>query len=68
MPDPQRRGSGDLLVQVTIEVPKKLSERQEELLRELAEVDHANVSPHRKSFFEKLRNYFTSPDEAKKDA
>lgn len=58
MPDPRGRGKGDLLVQVHIEAPKVLSPRHEEVLRELAEIEHANVSPHRKSFFEKLREYF----------
>ena len=58
MPSPRSRDVGDLLVQVNIEVPKVLSERQEELLRELAEQEHANVSPHRKSFFDKVRQYF----------
>jgi molecular chaperone DnaJ len=38
---------------------RKLSARQEELLRELAETEHTDVSPHRKSFLEKLRDYFT---------
>ena len=60
---PARRGKGDLLVQVNIEVPKSLTPRQEELLRELAEEEHTNVTPHRKSFFEKLREYFV-PEEA----
>lgn len=60
MPDPRGRGKGDLLVQVHIEVPNVLSPRHEEVLRELAEMEHANVSPHRKSFFEKLREYFIS--------
>ena len=41
-----------------IEVPKSLSPRQDELLRQLAEQEHVEVSPHRKSFFEKLREYF----------
>ena len=58
MPSPRGRDVGDLLVQVNIEVPKVLSQRQEELLRELAEQEHADVSPHRKSFFEKVREYF----------
>lgn len=59
MPDPHGRSrKGDLLVQVNIEVPKRLSDREEELLRELAEMEKANVSPHRKSFFEKVRDYF----------
>ncbi len=57
MPNPRGREVGDLLVQVNIEVPKTLSPRQEELLRELAEQEHANVSPHRQSFFEKVRKY-----------
>lgn len=60
MPDPRGGGKGDLLVQMFIEVPKKLTSRQEELLRELAELEHANVTPHRKSFLEKIRDYFTS--------
>lgn len=64
MKDPHgRRGPGDLLVQVSIDVPKKLSAREEELLRELAEVGHTNVSPHRKTFFEKLRDYFVPSEE-----
>jgi molecular chaperone DnaJ len=58
MPSPRGRGVGDLLVQVNIEVPKTLGPRQEELLRQLAEQEHAEVSPHRKSFFEKVREYF----------
>ena len=51
---------GDLLVQVFIEVPKKLTSEQERLLRELADVDHESVLPHRKSFLEKLRTFFDS--------
>lgn len=62
MPDPRHRGKGDLLVQINIDVPKSLSPREEELLRELASEEKANVSPHRKSFFEKLKDYFV-PEE-----
>jgi molecular chaperone DnaJ len=58
MPSPRGRGVGDLLVQVNIEVPKVLGPRQEELLRQLAEQEHVDVSPHRKSFFDKVREYF----------
>lgn len=49
---------GDLIVEVVIEVPKKLSESQAKLLRELAELDHESVLPAHKSFFEKLKNFF----------
>jgi molecular chaperone DnaJ len=58
MRNPRGRDVGDLLVQVNIEVPKTISPRQEELLRELADEEHTNVSPHRKSFFDKVRDFF----------
>ena len=63
MPNPHGGRPGDLYVQVQVEVPKKVSGRQEELLRELAELEHRDVSPHRKSFFEKLKEYFVPEDE-----
>ena len=63
MPDPRRRGLGDLLVQVVIEVPKKLSKEEQTLLRELAELEHRHVAPERKGFFEKLKEYFTAKEE-----
>ncbi|MBN1851079.1 MAG: molecular chaperone DnaJ [Pirellulales bacterium] len=62
MPDPRRQGLGDLLVQVTIEVPKTLSEEEEQLLRNLAQLENKNVAPHRKSFFERLKEYFTGDE------
>jgi molecular chaperone DnaJ len=60
MPDVRGRGQGDLLVQVVVETPRHLTKRQEELFRELAEIDKKNVSPQRKSFFDKLRGLFAS--------
>ena len=69
MPDPHGGGRGDLLVQAFIEVPKRLSVEQETLLRELAELERSQVTPQRKSFMEKLRDYFSPQDEqvAKED-
>lgn len=63
MPDPRTHGLGDLLVQVTIEVPKKFAPEEEKLLRELAELEHKNVAPKRKSFFKQLTDYFTADAE-----
>ena len=62
LPNPRGGGVGSLLVEVTIEVPKTLNKRQEEILRMLAEQEQAHVSPHRKSFFEKVKHYFV-PEE-----
>ena len=56
--DPRGGRSGDLLVQVFIEVPKKLPADQEELLRKLAELEDEAVLPHRKSFLEKVADLF----------
>ena len=58
MPDVRYRGRGDLHVQITVEVPKRLSERHDELLRELAEIENAEVSSKRKTFFEKIKELF----------
>ena len=59
MPDIGGRTRGDEIVEVNVETPRHLTARQEELLREFAEIEHLQVSPRRKSFFEKLRDYFT---------
>ena len=58
---------GDLLVQIIVETPRNLTKRQEELFRELAEIDQKHVSPERKSFLEKLKEFFKAepPPEAK---
>jgi molecular chaperone DnaJ len=64
MPDIGGRGRGDELVEVIVETPRFLSARQEELFRELAELEHEHVSARRKSFFEKLRDYFTEETDA----
>ena len=58
MPDSAHRGRGDLHVQITVEVPKRLSARHEELCGELAEIENTHVTPKRKSFFEKIKQYF----------
>jgi molecular chaperone DnaJ len=58
MPDPRSGVKGDMLVQTYIEIPKRVSGKQEDLLRQLAELDEEHVTPHRKSFFERVFDYF----------
>ena len=53
--DMYRKKSGDELVQILIEIPKKLNERQKELLREFAGTEDAQHLPQRKGFMEKLK-------------
>lgn len=63
---PHLRGGrkGDLLVQVIVETPRQLTKRQEELFRELAELEQKHVSPERKSFLDKLRDFFAGTESA----
>jgi len=58
MPDPHGRGRGDLVIQVHIDVPRDLSEEYEQALRELARLENVRVSPKRKSFLERVKQYF----------
>ncbi len=67
MPDPQGGARGDLMVEAQVEVPKKLTKKHEELLRQLAELESKHVSPHRKTFFESVKEFF-APAETDGDA
>jgi len=56
LPQLEGRARGDQLVRVFVETPKKLTERQQELLREFDQIDQELSG--KKSFFEKLAEYF----------
>ncbi|MDQ7013225.1 MAG: molecular chaperone DnaJ [Planctomycetota bacterium] len=49
---------GDLIVRVRIEIPKKLTSRQKELLREFAETDDHSVMPESHGFWKKVKDIF----------
>ena len=54
---------GDLLCEVVVETPVRLTERQKDLLRELEEInkkDGDRHNPRAKSFMEKVREFFAS--------
>ncbi len=57
---PNLRGSrkGDQHVQVFIEVPRKISKKQREILLALAETESVEITPQRKTFMDKLKETF----------
>jgi molecular chaperone DnaJ len=55
LPDIRAHRTGDELVQILIEIPRKLNDRQRELLREFAETEDEKVMPQRKGFVDKLK-------------
>ena len=57
LPDIQGGRQGNLLAHVLLEVPRKLSRKQEQLLREYASLEEQSVLPAQKNFFEKLKDY-----------
>ena len=62
LPDLQTARRGNLLVQVVIETPSNLTDRQETLLREYAGTEDRSVMPRSKGFFENLKEYFSKRD------
>ena len=60
LPDLRSGRAGDELVQVLIEIPRKLTEKQKQLLRDFAATeDGAEVGPQRKGFLDKLKEVFS---------
>lgn len=60
IPDVHGGTPGDLIVHVKVITPRNLTKRQEELLRELGELDKSHVPPERKSWLERIREFFTT--------
>lgn len=55
MPVLQGRGRGDLVMEIVVETPTRLTARQKELLRELQETETGEECPESKGFFDKLK-------------
>lgn len=58
MPDVHGYGKGDQHVRITVEVPKKITDEQEALLRQLAALEKTAVTPHKRSIFSKIKDLF----------
>jgi molecular chaperone DnaJ len=55
MPVLQGRGKGDLVVQIDVETPTRLSAKQKELLREFQETETGDESPQSRGFFDRVK-------------
>jgi molecular chaperone DnaJ len=67
LPDLRGGRTGNLIAAISVEVPRKLNKKQEQLLREFAATEARDVLPARTSFFDKLKDYLVGtqePDEA----
>lgn len=60
MPVLNARGHGDLVTQVDVETPTKLSARQKELLEEFRMTETGDECPQARSFFQKLKDAFST--------
>jgi molecular chaperone DnaJ len=58
MPVLQGRGRGDLVVEIAVETPTRLTGRQKELLREFQETETGEECPESRGFFDKLKEAF----------
>ncbi|MEW4447989.1 molecular chaperone DnaJ [Qipengyuania sp. JC766] len=58
MPVLQGRGRGDLIVEVTVETPTKLSREQREILERFRETETGDECPESRGFFERIKEAF----------
>lgn len=67
---PTLRGGrpGDLLVQLRLETPKKLTPRQLELFRELKQIEEQHPQTQSKGFFDRIREFFSGGTEQKTES
>ncbi|QQK79675.1 molecular chaperone DnaJ [Salicibibacter cibi] len=57
-PNVHGRGTGDQIISVRLITPKKLNDRQKELLKEFAEESGEEVDEHSSNFFDKVKRAF----------
>ncbi len=62
LPNLRSGRTGDEIVQVYVEIPRKLTKKQEELLNDYAETEGHAAGSETRSFFDKLIDYLSSKD------
>jgi len=58
MPVLRQKETGDLYVQLDVEMPQNLNKRQKELLEEFHRISTGDTSPTSTGFFAKLKSFF----------
>ena len=58
MPVLQGRGRGDLVIQIDVETPTRLTARQKELLCEFRETETGEECPQSRGFFDKVKEFW----------
>lgn len=58
VPHLNERGKGDLVVEIRVQTPSKLSKHQKELLRQLGETMEVENTPTSRGIFEKVKDMF----------
>ena len=58
MPVLQGRGRGDLVAEILVETPTRLSRKQREILESFRETETGDECPESKGFFDKLKDAF----------
>jgi len=59
MPDIRTGARGDQVIVIHVEIPRKLSQRQRELLQEFAKTEDLKLTPQKKRFLEKVKEYLS---------
>ncbi len=59
VPHLNERGKGDLIVEVRVETPSKMTRQQKELMRQLAETMTVENVPHSRGLMDKVKEMFT---------
>ncbi|MFY7843286.1 MAG: molecular chaperone DnaJ [Rhabdochlamydiaceae bacterium] len=58
IPNVHGRGKGDLMIKTTVETPINLSQKQKDLLEELAKLENKDNAPQKEGFLSKIKNFF----------
>lgn len=62
LPDIRTGRRGDQVIRVLVEIPRKLNQTQQELLRKFAETEDKRVLPESKGFLDRLKEFFDLGD------